>query len=829
MRAIRRSWGALLAVFWSGAVCLSATAQQAPQWIFEQGFMETNTQGDHKETLISGGFRVARRDGSLEFRSDRAFILADRQELEALIAQGRGDKGLPTRGTTAPDPRRRLSDEVLRQRLNSFLAAAGRAPDPNAPQDVANEFPLRLAHTIYMEGNVVVVRDEVEVIRAETMFISLIDDRVVMTEVELRLQSLSSSNSIRTVTLRGERLIREGKRMHGRNISVTSSPEGRPAFEVFSGEVEVIERGTEFEIRSRDNSLVIEGIPVLPLPATSFFSSDQAQIPIKSASAGYSGEEGGEGEIILGGSLNNILSPIHESLTGRPGSEVRGDWELGLGYIHERGYPIRPKLDYRAEGLYRGETEYFSLNDRGENIGDIRNRLDGSLIDDSNRFLLKSENRVYLGENTTLDLSMFNASDPAVYSEFFRSEYYTNERPETSARLRHAQKNFIATVGGRWNMADFSYDSSRELAPRFVEELPEFTADLFSQPIADLPGDTSLLLSSSTNVAQFRSDYDESVPRVDDKTFRVDQEFELSAPFRFAGMTLTPHTSARITHFSDTANNGDSRDRWSFASGVTLGSRFSKAWRWRDASGTAQAFRHVISPTVSFDHIYKVDGDPMDYNQFDLIDSLDERSNIRLGVLQRFQRRDGERGLGETREILWLDLAQNFTPNSERDNNGHTLGLGEFELIARPGNDLFPVDTEFVVEGEQDWNDDILRTFNTYMSVRMGARYYVGYRTDEMVDGSIGYGVSGEIRDRWLVNFRSQYDLEANESLNYDVLLTRRDPNWNISLNLRYDNVRDETAISINFEPTFGGLFSTRADRRAQGNGLFGPGKYSSY
>jgi hypothetical protein len=813
----------------AGAFCLPAQAQQDPLWIFEQGFMETTTKGDHKETLISGGFRVARRDGSIEFRADRAFILADRQELEALIEEGRSEKGLPTRGTVSPDARRRLTEEMLRQRLNSFLSAAGRAPDPAASEDAASEFPLRLAHTIYLEGNVVVVRDGTEVIRADTMFISLVDDRVVMTKVELRLQSLGSANKVRTITLRGERIVREGKRMHGRDISVTSSPEGRPAFEVFSGEVEVIERDQEFEIRSRGNSLVIEGVTVLPLPTTSFFSSDQAQIPIKSASGGYSGEEGGEGEIVLGGSLNSILSPLHESLTGRPGSEVRGDWELGLGYIRDRGYPIRPKVDYRADGLYRGETEYFALNDRGENIGDIRNRLDGSLIDDSNRYLLKSENRVYLGENTTLDLSLFNAGDPAVYSEFFRREYYTDERPETSARLRHAQKNFIATVGGRWNMADFSYLSSRELAPRFVEELPEFTADLFSQPIADLPGDTKLLLTSSTNVAQFRSDFDESVPRVDDETFRVDQELELSAPFRFAGMTLTPRTSARFTHYSDTAGNGDSRDRWSFSSGVTLGSRFSRAWRWRDAAGTSQAFRHVISPTVSFEHIFKVDGDPTDYNQFDLVDMLDERSNIRLGVLQRFQRRTGERGLGETRELLWLDLAQNFTPNSERDNDGHTLGLGEFELIARPGNDFLPMETEFVVEGEQDWNDDILRTFNTYMSFQMGARYFVGYRTDESVDGSIGYGVAGQIRDRWLVNFASQYDLEANESLNYDALLTRRDPNWNISLSLRYDNVRDETSISINFEPTFGGLFSSRAERMARGDTLFGTGNYTSY
>lgn len=803
----------------------SSPAQGTTGWKAEFGYFESIDVGDHKETVISGGLRITSSDGSIELRADRALILADRQKLVALVRNPGKQDGIPRRGIHLPPLRSKLNEEVLRDRLNSFLAASGRVR--GSDRESHPGFPLDLAHSIYLEGGVVVIQQGLEVIRAESLYLSLVDDRMVMHDVELRLPTKGADGQSRVTIVRGKKLVRQGKRIYGRDLSVTTSPEAEPGFEIFSGEVEIIEHQDEFEIRSRGNSLVIFGVKLLPLPPVSFFTSDQTQFPIKGASVGFSEEEGVEVQVDLGGSMNDLLSPIHEFFTGRPGNEARGDWELGLGFIQDRGFPIEGALDYRAKDLYRGRTEFFFLNDDGENIRDIRNRIDGSLITDRERFLISSNNRVSLGANTSLDISVWDSGDPAVYSEFFRSEYYEDELPESSVRLRYAKDNFIATVGGRWNLTDFSYDSSRRLTPRFVEELPEATFDLFSLPIADLPFDTPLLLTSSTNVGQFRSNFDKRVASIDDRTFRVDQEFELAAPFRFAGMTFRPFAGSRFTHFSDSLDGG-SKDRWAFEAGATLGSRISRSWQWRDQQGGAHALRHVLSPTVRVSHRFKVDGEPTDFHQFDRIDALDENANIRIGLLQRFQTRTGERGSGEINELLWLDLAQNITPISGRDNAGHSLGLFEFEAILRPSTGVLPLPTQFVFEGEQDWNRDELRTFNAFLQVEAGATYHAGYRTDQTERGSIGYGVSGTIRGHWQLNASSQYDLERKQSLNYNMLLTRMDPSWNISVGIEFDNVSGETSFRINFEPTLGGLFETRDQRRARSGALYGGGANSS-
>ena len=213
-------------------------------------------------------------------------------------------------------------------------------------------------------------------------------------------------------------------------------------------------------------------------------------LPIRRASVGYSGKEGAEAEVVLGLPWNSTGGKLHEWITGRPAEEFRGDWELGLGFVEERGFPLRPGIDYRAPGLYEGRIDGFWLDDQGTDLREIRANFDGSPIDNDSRGLVRTENRVHLGENTHLDVQAFWAADPAVLSEFHNGDYRNAELPETSGYVHHQTGNHLITFGARTNLNRFSYRDNRSLAPRFVEELPVVTWNWLAQQVATTPWQT---------------------------------------------------------------------------------------------------------------------------------------------------------------------------------------------------------------------------------------------------------------------------------------------------------------------------------------------------
>src|SRR5690606_2365550 len=336
------------------------------------------------------------------------------------------------------------------------------------PLDVDRE----LVRSVYLEGGVSVVVAGVAALRARSVWFSAVDARIVLRGVTLRLRDVDATGRSVQVTLRTDELVRQSGRFVGRDVSVTTDPAGEPQFELLAGEVEIVEHASAFEIDLRDNSLALSRTKLLPLPDQSFFTDRQHPFPIKSASAGYSGREGGRAELVFGSDFNRLGGSLHEWLTGRPRDEFRGDWQLGAGWNEARGFPLESELRYRGGERYFGDALGFWLDDDGEDIRDIRFHVDGTPIDQRSRHVLHTANRVLFGDRTKLDVTIFDASDPAVWSEFYSGRYHTDERPETNLYATHAGDDWLATLSGRWNLTDFSYADGRQLDRRFVEELP---------------------------------------------------------------------------------------------------------------------------------------------------------------------------------------------------------------------------------------------------------------------------------------------------------------------------------------------------------------------
>lgn len=775
------------------------------------GFSSSEEIGDDREIVLTQGVRLRHGATQAELRADSAVLVVDRDSFVDLTRRTRSRSGLPRRGVPWPHSKRARPEDVLRARLRGLLAATGR---PSAPTGGERrlEVPFGLVRQVYLEGHVTLARAGTVVLRARSLFFSAEEDRLVAHDFVLRLAAPAPDGPARTVVVRGNRIVREERRIVGRDLSITTCTAGEPHFEVLSGEAEIIERRDRFEVRTRSSHLAVSGVRILPLLDLTFFTGEQSNVPIRSVSLGNSSREGVKARLELGSSWNDLGGPIHHFLTGRPAEEFTGDWSLRTGYVQERGHPLEGRLAYRGGDLYFGRTSLFWLDDRGRNIREIRSRLDGSPILNRNRNLVATENRIFLGSGTSLDLSLFHASDPAVYSEFFPAEYRTRELPETSAHLRSAAQNRIFTATARLNTTGFAYADDRSLTPRFVEELPLATFDVFSQPLADLPLGGKLLLTSSTGAGYLRHDDDRTAgPLQDDATLRIDQEVELAAPFLAGPIGVRPFLSGRVTYYDRTLA-GRARARTAFAVGVRAGTWLGRTWRLGEGP-RAEALRHVISPYVTVLDRFSVDDSPAGLPQFDAVDALDERLEVRVGVLNRLLHRPAPRA--PVTRAVWLDLAQTFFPRARRDNAGDTLGLLEYELILRPSPWLAVPGLQLVVEGEHDWNRGDERTFNTELALGpvLGLSWFADYRTDRAVDGAIGYGASTRFLGRWQLLGASQYDLERNEVLSYTVQVARYDHDWRLWLGVTFDIIDDSQTVFFAFEPTLGGLITPREVR----------------
>ncbi|HEB52923.1 MAG TPA: LPS-assembly protein LptD [bacterium] len=780
---------------------------------------------DYYEDYVRGGFRLRVPRLGLTIAGENLLILKDLETWMTAMTKKRGS-GPPQRGIESPAPRRRLSPDAVRQRMQRTLAAIGQprqsSGEPGGTRQVGDE-ALQLFRYLYCEGDIVVVQNGVEVVRCDRLWISPLDDRIVVENAELRYQTNGGSGP-QTLIVRGPRLVKQGPRWTGSDVLLTTCTAATPHAALSVGEVEIIERQGEFEVITRGQSLQFGGVDVLPLPNARFFTGSQSEFPIKGATFGYQSGTGTQLGVVFGLPWNQTGGALHEFLTGRPANEFRGSWELGVGWIEKRGMPLDARVTYGAAGVYEGWVEGFFLDDYGRNLREINVNRDGSFIADDSRGLVRTANRVFLGENTHLDLQAFRASDAAVYSEFFTGPYRNDELPETSAYLHHADGNHLLTVGTRFNLDDFSYRDDRWLAGRFIEEKPVVTYQWLAQPVAKTPWQTPIVLDLETQIGLRQSDWDRRTGiAVDDETLRADQHAEISVPFRFGAFSVRPYLNGRVTFYDNTPDvvGGGDETRVAFEGGVQIGTRLSRTWSWIE-DGERDAIRHVIAPKLTYRNRFQVDQRPGTLFQFDsvdtvrlnrlgynTIDTLDERELLRFEVRNLVQKMNGGNAAGADRgprDFVYVDLAQDVYPNANRDNAGDSLGLFFYDVLLRPNVQWLPFD-EFAlaVYGDLDWQRG-MRTFDTELQFGQvfGIDWALEYREDYLYDGAAGIGAATRLFDRWTLGANVLRDLETDRWLAYNFRLQRDDHDWSLVLSANYNPFVEEVTFRIEFVPRFG-------------------------
>lgn len=376
-------------------------------------------------------------------------------------------------------------------------------------------------------------------------------------------------------------------------------------------------------------TLRIAGVPVFYLP---FFSQSlSATTPAFTVTPGYRSRFGP----FLHGRYNWNWG---ETLDGK----------LRLDYRVKRGPGVGPDLNLHLGDWGEAMFKYYYLKDSNPET----NQLGVPFPDNRQRVEFNWLASPFT--NTTFKSRVSYQTDEGLRREFFEGDYRANVQPSTFVEARHFWDNYSLSV-----MAQPRVDNFFET----VERLPEVKLTAFRQQL----GATPLYYESETRAGYLRRLFAETngPTGLDFEATRADSYHQIVLPtMLFGWLNFTPRAGARVSYYSEADGPGATTrevNRSVFNTGAELSFKLSRTWAGAQGGMfNLDGLRHIIEPSVNYVYVPQPDalpGElpqfdallpslnllPIDYPDFNAIDSVDSQNVVRAGMRNRFQtKRDGQ-------------------------------------------------------------------------------------------------------------------------------------------------------------------------------------------
>ncbi|TAK92677.1 MAG: LPS-assembly protein LptD [Verrucomicrobia bacterium] len=240
-------------------------------------------------------------------------------------------------------------------------------------------------------------------------------------------------------------------------------------------------------------------------------------------------------------------------------------------------------------------------------------------------------------------------SDERLQHDFFESEHRRDPQPATFVQLEKLWPNFSLELYAQPRVNEFL---------ETVERLPEVKLTAFRQQLGTLP----VYYESESSVGWYHRRFAETngvLTGLDYSAARADTFHQLTAPRTFFGwLNFTPRVGGRLSAYSDAGGPGGTNDeayRGVFNTGAEISFKASRVWRgatngWFDVDG----LRHIVEPSVNYVFVpqphpassqlpafdYTLPSlrlRPIEYPDFNSIDSIDSQNVLRLGLRNRLQ------------------------------------------------------------------------------------------------------------------------------------------------------------------------------------------------
>jgi LPS-assembly protein len=464
---------------------------------------------------------------------------------------------------------------------------------------------------------------------------------------------------------------------HLREASFTTSNRQHPSFHL---EARTMEYRPNNQVVMKNVLLYIGDVPVFYFPI--FVQSLLDKRPAYQFDVGAGGR--------FGAFIDNRYNFVIDN-------NLRGSAELD--YREKRGFAggvdmqyfpsvhsdLLLKTYYAQDLLYRSPSPGYA---NPVSRGDLSRSEVYDGVPSENRYRVALQGQLNFSNDLYGIIDLNKWSDPWITRDYFQGEYQQENQPPNFAELVDYDPDFT-----------LSLLVSPQVNPFFqtTERLPEFGIDTKQQKIFNSPIEYTST-SSMVNFEQRYADtqyfenpgayvfnsfphtsaydyyhpgtqnYQYDTSQTGDYTaFRYDTYHEFSYSHQYFNfLTLTPRVGGRATYYSDDNSNinapYDSNSKTRFAADAGLSGDFKISRAWLNVKDTAlgiDGIRHVIepffdsefapSPTVTpnqirgfDDRLYSTQLQPLDWTDYNSIDSIDKEAVVRFGVWNKIQtKRDG--------------------------------------------------------------------------------------------------------------------------------------------------------------------------------------------
>lgn len=419
-----------------------------------------------------------------------------------------------------------------------------------------------------------------------------------------------------------------------KGVTVTTCDGKDPEFVVRMGEATLTDNR---KIDAQNVKFIWNGVPFLWLPTFSrVLDSHDAWFEII---PGYSSRHGAFALSAYNIKLNReLLSTTHLDYRSKRGIGVGQDfrWE-----------------DSSHEENWAGEVRGYYLNDQ-KPFRDAKEEEEfGNLVDEQ-RYRLKFSHRQTLSERDYFIGNLNYLSDPNVLDDFFNDEYRSGVQPENRLTLMHRGDTYAAGIEFNRRLNDF-YEN--------VDRMPDLTLNVFRQRL----GDSDFYYESQNSASYLEHVFPDGATTDNYDAFRVDSRHMIYYPTRHFGfLNFTPRAGYQGTFYSSTYDIEKSRsvDIQQGSNGVTIATNVAdiavdggsglrslpelgfetsfkafKAWDDYIILDGGDGIRHVAEPYLNYTYIPEPELRPVNLPQFDRIDALDLRHDIRIGMRNKLQTR----------------------------------------------------------------------------------------------------------------------------------------------------------------------------------------------
>jgi lipopolysaccharide assembly outer membrane protein LptD (OstA) len=495
--------------------------------------------------------------------------------------------------------------------------------------------------------------------------------------------------------------------------------------------------------------------------------------------------------------LNTYNWYWNERLNGSVNLDLRGD----------RGIAGGPDFKWHDPTFGEGMLRYYYAHDIDPE------KVFGFKTPDKDRQRVLFQEQLKIRPNLTARSVVAYQSDPFIIRDFFESEYHDNVQPKSFVEVNQQWQNWSLNGLAQFRVNDFQ---------ETVERLPDVKLTGLRQQIASTP----LYYESESSAGYFRHLFPDETnqfsPQITNAfgATRVDTYHQVLLPWTFFGwLNVIPRVGQRLTYYSEANERGgvtDEHFRGVFNTGAEVTWKASRLYRHAESDLLdVDGLRHILEPSINY--VFVPDPDdrprslpqfdrelpssrllPIDFPDYNSIDSIDSQQTIRFGLRNKLQTKRE----GRVENLLnWAVYADwRLMPHqSIRSTTGALITPGQHTLSDIYSDLDFKPRSWVTLSSETRYStrEDRFREANHILtlqpgedwSVSLGHRYRIDTvelgRGNDLILGTVYY----RLNENWGLRISEQF--EARDSvLEYQYYTVYRDfRSWTGALTLR---IRDE-------------------------------------